>query len=168
MIYYPVDMSLAYISYPYGWREHPDTGEWHFHNAVDFASYGSKKIPIYACQTGTVIDAGYDTGDLGNYIYINHTDDIYYSRYLHLDSLMVATGEEVQAGQQIGIMGTTGLSTGVHLDFQIATVYPATDPLTQTIDPMTYLENALTPPGGDIEPSVKHNRLPIYMLIKYF
>ncbi|WP_368645639.1 peptidoglycan DD-metalloendopeptidase family protein [Alkalibacterium putridalgicola] len=115
------------ISSPYGWRTHPIFGDRTFHTGVDIAGSG----PIIAARAGTVTTAGYN-GALGYYVKVDHGDG-YTSVYSHMQpNLSVARGQRVSQGQQLGIMGTTGDSTGVHLDFK---VYKNGE----TVDPMNYI-----------------------------
>ncbi len=120
--------SYRLLSSPYGYRVHPITGKWKFHSGVDLA--GPQGTPIVATRDGTVTMAktGYNGGN-GNYVTINHGDG-FSSSYLHmLENLQVRVGQKVKAGQVIGYMGSTGMSTGPHLHFTIyyngATVNPA-------------------------------------------
>ena len=120
--------SYRYLSSPYGYRIHPVTGEYKFHSGVDLA--GPQGTPIVATRDGTVTTAktGYNGGN-GNYVVINHGDG-FSSSYLHmLENLQVSVGQKVKAGQIIGYMGSTGMSTGPHLHFTIyyngSTVNPA-------------------------------------------
>ena len=120
--------SYRYLSSPYGYRIHPVTGQWKFHSGVDLA--GPQGTPIVATRDGTVTMAktGYNGGN-GNYVTINHGDG-FSSSYLHmLENLQVSVGQKVKAGQVIGYMGSTGMSTGPHLHFTIyyngSTVNPA-------------------------------------------
>jgi len=102
------------LTSPYGWRTHPVYGGQRFHKGVDIAGSG----PIIAARSGKVVTATYNSG-LGYYVRIDHGDG-YQSVYSHMQpNLSVSVGQEVSQGQQVGIMGTTGTSTGVHLDFQI-------------------------------------------------
>lgn len=102
------------LTSPYGWRTHPVYGGQRFHKGVDIAGSG----PIIAARSGKVVTATYNSG-LGYYVKIDHGDG-YQSVYSHMQpNLSVSVGQEVSQGQQVGIMGTTGTSTGVHLDFQI-------------------------------------------------
>ena len=91
------------------------------HLAIDLGwgtNYGGKNQPIYACYEGTVIINSY-ASDAGNYVAIRHDNgDI--SRYLHLNSRShLSVGTRVQKGENIGVMGTTGKSTGNHLHFDL-------------------------------------------------
>ena len=108
------------ISSDYGYRYHPIRGQYHFHPALDIT--GVSKRDIYSVQDGVVIKAmqtGYNGGN-GSYITIDHGNG-YVASYLHLkaNSLLVKEGERVTKGQMIATMGTTGSSTGVHLDFRV-------------------------------------------------
>ena len=127
----------------YGQRTDPISGEQAFHAGLDFA--GNTNDPIYATMSGTVIVAEFNNGGLGNVIWIKHDDDTYFSAYAHLETFNVSAGDKVTKGQQIGGMGTTGYSTGVHLHFVIATVLWGNKADT-TIDPEVYL--ATTQGGG--------------------
>lgn len=104
------------VSSRFGSREDPTGYSGNQHDGIDFT--GSYGTPVYASRSGSVASSGYDPS-AGNYVIINHGDG-YYSYYLHLSSILVSSGN-VSAGQTIGLMGTTGNSTGVHLHFGIAT-----------------------------------------------
>ena len=127
----------------YGQRTDPISGEQAFHAGLDFA--GNTNDPIYATMSGTVMVAEFNNGGLGNVIWIKHDNDNYFSAYAHLETFNVSAGDKVTKGQQIGGMGTTGYSTGVHLHFVIATVLWGNKADT-TIDPEVYL--ATTQGGG--------------------
>ncbi len=113
------------LSSPYGYRVHPIDGTWKFHSGVDLA--GPEGTPIVATRDGTVTAAAYHSGN-GNYVTINHGDG-FSSSYLHMTHYVVKSGDYVSAGQVIGYMGSTGVSTGPHLHFTIyyngSTVNPA-------------------------------------------
>ena len=78
-----------------------------------------KDSPIYAIQDGIVSDVGRNSS-MGNYIKVDHGNG-YESVYMHMNKHMsgLSKGDSVKAGQQIGYMGTTGISTGVHLHLGI-------------------------------------------------
>ncbi len=108
--------SYRYLSSPYGWRIHPVYGDRRFHSGVDLAGKGG--TPIYASRSGYVTAATYNSGN-GYYVTINHGDG-FSTSYLHMQSSpTVSKGEYVVAGQVIGYMGSTGISTGNHLHFTI-------------------------------------------------
>ena len=103
------------LTSPYGYRTHPTTGQWKFHNGVDLAN--SQGTPIYAVRSGKVTVATYG-GTYGYYVTINHGDG-YSSLYAHMTHYVVSKGDTVSKGQLIGYMGSTGRSTGPHLHFSI-------------------------------------------------
>ena len=90
-----------------------------FHSGYDIGSNG-KKVAIYATQEGTVEWSGYKSGGIGNCIYIKHDDGVYWSNYMHLDSMSVNVGDKVTAGKQIGIMGNSGGDYAIHLHFELS------------------------------------------------
>ncbi|MBQ7230721.1 MAG: peptidoglycan DD-metalloendopeptidase family protein [Oscillospiraceae bacterium] len=103
------------LTSPYGYRIHPTTGQYKFHNGVDLAN--DQGTPIYAARSGKVTVATYG-GTYGNYVTINHGDG-YSSLYAHMTRYVVHKGDTVKKGQLIGYMGSTGRSTGPHLHFSI-------------------------------------------------
>ncbi|BAY62641.1 peptidase M23B [Calothrix brevissima NIES-22] len=112
MLAYPSD---AATSSPFGWRIHPILGYRRFHAGLDFAaSYGST---IRAADSGTVIFAGW-YGGYGKAVIIDHGDGIT-TLYGHTSELYVSEGQGVQRGQAIAAVGSTGLSTGPHLHFEV-------------------------------------------------
>jgi len=109
---YPSD---APTSSPFGWRMHPVLGYRRFHAGMDFAaSYGST---IRAADSGTVIFAGW-YGGYGRAVIIDHGKGIT-TLYGHTSELYVTEGQSVQRGQAIAAVGSTGLSTGPHLHFEV-------------------------------------------------
>ncbi|MFJ5834377.1 M23 family metallopeptidase [Streptomyces sp. NPDC093089] len=87
------------------------------HSGVDFhAAYGSRVVSV---GSGTVVEAGWG-GAYGNNIVIRMNDGTY-TQYGHLSSIGVHVGQTVEPGQQIGISGSTGNSTGPHLHFEART-----------------------------------------------
>ncbi|MEI6042116.1 MAG: peptidoglycan DD-metalloendopeptidase family protein [bacterium] len=92
----------------------------HGHNGVDLASFGGAFVPILAAAEGTVIiskNSGWN-GGYGDYVVIKHANGTQ-TLYGHLSSTSVSAGSHVNKGQQIGRMGNTGQSTGVHLHFEV-------------------------------------------------
>ena len=107
--------SWVKLTSPYGYRIHPVTGQYKFHNGVDLAN--SRGTPIRAARSGKVTVATYG-GTYGYYVTINHGDG-YSSLYAHMTHYVVSKGDTVSKGQVIGYMGSTGRSTGPHLHFSI-------------------------------------------------
>ncbi|MCC5889796.1 MAG: M23 family metallopeptidase, partial [Alkalibacterium sp.] len=98
----------------FGYRTHPVHGGRRMHSGIDIAGSG----PIIATRAGTVTTATYHHS-LGYYVVVDHGSG-YRSLYAHMTpNLSVSRGQQVSQGQQLGIMGTTGTSTGVHLHFEI-------------------------------------------------
>lgn len=94
----------------YGWR-------WgRMHKGIDIAN--SVGTPVVAVQSGRVTYSGWNDGGYGYLVEITHEDGSR-SLYAHQSRLLVEVGEEVSQGQQIGLMGSTGRSTGPHLHFEI-------------------------------------------------
>jgi len=107
--------SDGYISSPYGWRSHPLLGYRRLHTGMDFAAgYGST---IRAADSGTVIYSGW-YGGYGKTVIINHGKGIT-TLYGHSSQLYAQEGESVKRGQAISAIGSTGLSTGPHLHFEV-------------------------------------------------
>jgi murein DD-endopeptidase MepM/ murein hydrolase activator NlpD len=120
--------SDAEITSGFGWRRHPILGSLRFHGGIDFgASYGST---IRAAEGGTVIFAGW-YGGYGNTVIINHGGGIT-TLYGHTSKLYVSQGKTVQPGDAIAAVGSTGLSTGPHLHFEVRQNG-------EPVDPMAYL-----------------------------
>jgi murein DD-endopeptidase MepM/ murein hydrolase activator NlpD len=88
------------------------------HKGIDLSGVGSSDLRIYAAARGTVTFAGWNAGGYGNLVIINHGAGLA-TRYAHLASISVRAGDVVNAGNPIGICGTTGNSTGVHLHFEV-------------------------------------------------
>lgn len=103
------------ISSSYGYRIHPITGKRTFHSGVDIAaSYGNG---VYAYSSGKVVEARYN-GSYGNNIVIDHGNGLK-TRYAHLSKISVKVGQRVETGQRIGLVGSSGASTGPHLHFEV-------------------------------------------------
>ncbi|MFF4607638.1 M23 family metallopeptidase [Streptomyces sp. NPDC001339] len=92
----------------------------HSHSGQDFVA--SSGTPVKAVHGGTVVKAGLniDGPAYGNAIVIKH-DNGMYSQYAHLSSVQIKVGQNVSTGQQIGLVGSTGNSTGPHLHFEVRT-----------------------------------------------
>jgi murein DD-endopeptidase MepM/ murein hydrolase activator NlpD len=94
-------------------------GYFWYHTGVDIATpWFSAMPPIYACADGKVIRAGWDPTGYGIMALIDHGNG-YQTLYAHLSSLRVSVGQTVRKGTTIGIMGSTGRSTGPHLHFEV-------------------------------------------------
>lgn len=98
----------GYISQKYYW----------YHQAVDIANKSNPDI--VASQGGTVTTAGWNAGGYGNYVVVDHGNG-YRTLYAHMlnNSMVVKAGQRVTQGQKLGLMGSTGRSTGTHLHFEV-------------------------------------------------
>src|SRR5699024_3767441 len=125
------------ITSPWGWRIL--NGERDFHAGTDFASPSGASQPVYATQSGIVIQSGW-LGSAGNTVTIKHTGDPYYSRYMHMVRLPdVKVEDKVEKCQEIGDTGMTGDSYGIHLHFEIAPSEGEFGKNGNTLDPEIYL-----------------------------
>ncbi|HZG38922.1 MAG TPA: peptidoglycan DD-metalloendopeptidase family protein [Nodosilinea sp.] len=103
------------ISSGFGNRVHPILGYSRFHAGIDFSA--SQGTPIYAADSGRVIFSGW-YGGYGQTVIVDHGDGLS-TLYAHASRLMVNEGQTVQQGQAIATVGSTGLSTGPHLHFEV-------------------------------------------------
>jgi len=110
-------LSFSRISSGYGTRVHPVTRKVHQHTGIDYAA--PKGTPVMSIGDGTVVFAG-RKGNEGNMVKIKH-NSVYTTAYLHLSKFGkgIKSGARVSQGQVIGYVGSTGRSTGPHLDFRI-------------------------------------------------
>lgn len=103
------------ISSGFGYRFHPILKQKRLHAGIDIA--GGSGSPIFAAAEGVVIYAGY-RGGYGNAVVIDHGSGIS-TLYGHCSRLYVRSGQKVGRGQRIAAIGSTGLSTGPHLHFEV-------------------------------------------------
>ena len=108
--------SYTYLSSPFGNRDAPTAGASSYHQGVDLAA--PKNTPIYATRAGVVTVSSHN-GTAGHYVSINHGDG-FSSIYMHMETRAVSSGQAVSAGQLIGYVGKSGISTGYHLHFGIS------------------------------------------------
>lgn len=108
-------VSKVEISSPYGQRYDPFTGKLSFHDAIDLAD--REGTLIYAAERGRIAYVGFK-GRAGNVIVIDHLNG-YKTYYAHLKQFLTVKGLFVERGQPIGLMGSTGRSTGPHVHFKI-------------------------------------------------
>jgi len=116
--------TLSQLSSTYGWRKHPFNSEPSVHEGLDFAAPSG--TPILAAAGGVVRTAARHSG-FGNLIEIDHGDGLL-TRYAHAEVLLVKKGDLVSRGQMIARVGSTGLSTGPHLHFEVRQNDKSLDP----------------------------------------
>ncbi|MGG6297357.1 peptidoglycan DD-metalloendopeptidase family protein [Leptolyngbya sp. AN02str] len=111
---YPLSIPAA-ITSVFGWRVHPISGDRRFHTGTDLAA--PTGTPIVAAKSGKVDVAGF-MGGYGLTVVLNHSNGREQSLYAHMSEIFVRPGEEVNQGDVIGRVGSTGNSTGPHLHFE--------------------------------------------------
>ena len=131
----------ARITSQFGYRRHPIIGKRILHTGVDYAA--PRGTPILAAGNGIVEKAGRTSG-YGNFTLIRHTNG-YETAYAHQTSFAngIVPGARVSQGQIIGYVGSTGLSTGPHLHFEVRINKKAVDPLRIRLPRGRVLENDL-------------------------
>jgi len=124
------------VTSTFGMRRHPILGYLRMHSGIDFG--GGYGAPIFAVTDGTVTYAGRN-GGYGNYVRINHSGGLG-SGYGHMSRITVASGQRVSRGQLIGYIGSTGLSTGPHLHYELYRNGRAVNPASVTFITRAQLE----------------------------
>ena len=112
---WPVPSSYNVTS-AFGMRRHPILKKNKMHTGIDIGA--SKGVSIVAANSGTVIVAGNSGNGYGNMVVIDHGGGIT-TLYAHASKLLVKVGDEVKSGEVIAKVGSTGLSTGPHLHFEV-------------------------------------------------
>lgn len=102
------------VTSPFGWRTHPITGRQHLHGGIDIAAPNG--TPILAAKAGVVVISLYGSS-YGNYVVLSHPDGTR-TLYAHMSQRSVSAGDTVRQGQTVGLVGSTGSSTGNHLHFE--------------------------------------------------
>lgn len=105
----------ARVSMEWGPNIHPVYGSWYIHKGIDLAAFTG--TPVESAANGEVTFVGYDMG-YGLHVYVSHKYG-FKTHYSHLRSIQVSKGQKIEQGQIIGRVGSTGLVTGPHLDFQL-------------------------------------------------
>ncbi len=145
---YGLPVQRLLINSGYGPRKDPVNGQPSFHYGIDLAVNSGGRI--YATAPGIVNRAG-QSGRYGVLIEVNHGDG-YQTRYAHLASSLVSSGEIVNRGRPIGIAGNTGHSTGVHLHYEVLVDGKA-------VDPYPYVAGQLRSRLGSLEPRPQRRRV---------
>ncbi|MDD3741626.1 MAG: M23 family metallopeptidase, partial [Bacteroidales bacterium] len=141
---------LTRIGSFYGYRPHPILGVVHMHHGIDMVA--PTGTPVYASGDGVISDIEYNNTNsgYGNSILIDHGVNGLSSRYAHLYSISVKKGQKISRGEQIGTVGSTGLSTAPHLHYEIM-IYGA------TVNPLRYM---ITPSADEYEQILKLAQYP--------
>lgn len=147
----PYEQAYAVSARGFGMRTHPILGTSRMHNGQDMSSLPTSG-PVVAASAGTITRASYSSG-LGNHVVIDHGAGIT-TVYGHLASIApgITTGAPVWSGQQLGVEGSTGLSTGNHLHFEVHADGTPLDPVPFMADrgaPLNGIAVAPSPPPGE-------------------
>ncbi len=113
------------VTSPFGWRTHPVRGGRHFHRGIDYR--GKKGAPIIATANGIVEFAGFKENGFGKQIIIAHNHG-FKTLYAHMSKLYVKTGQVVTKGEVIAGIGSTGVSSGNHLHYEVRFLHKRLDP----------------------------------------
>lgn len=144
------------ITSDYGMRKHPTTGQQAMHYGVDIAA---RYAPVFATEDqGKVTFVGNITNG-GHVVKVEYTHadgKKYEATYMHLNSSNVKVGDVVNAGQQLGVSGNSGRSTGPHLHFEVKE-FAQGDTIGKTIDPAQYLNEINVRSGFNVEYINKNN-----------
>lgn len=121
-IFYPLDKFQ--ITSKFGKRSRPNSKNSQFHKGIDLA--GAKNSLIYSGGDGIIEEIGRAQG-YGNMIVIRHNKNLK-TRYAHLNKIFVQEGQDVIAGQKLGLQGATGVATGDHLHYEVIVRHEPVDP----------------------------------------
>ncbi|MSQ02822.1 MAG: hypothetical protein EXR71_13180 [Myxococcales bacterium] len=116
----------GYVSSSFGWRRDPfGRRRWKFHGGLDIgADYGT---PILTTGAGVVTYAGWHSGH-GRMIEVDHGQEVV-TRYCHASQLLASVGDDVLAGDTVALVGSSGMSTGAHLHYELFLAGERVDPL---------------------------------------
>ena len=126
------------ITSPFGMRMHPIDHVRKMHNGIDISTHKDNLLATE--NNGKVIKAGFDSKGGGNFVKVEYNrpdGSKTIATYCHLSQIDVKVGDTVNAGQKIGVSGSTGKSTGDHLHFAIDQI--ASDGSSRKVDPASYL-----------------------------
>jgi len=113
---WPVAGGRGRVTQEFGPHLHPFTGQWYLHRGIDIAD--TPGVPILATADGRVTRAAYDQYNHGWHVILEHKYG-FKTVYSHLRRNTVSEGDVVKQGDQVGTLGSSGLSTGPHLHFEI-------------------------------------------------
>jgi murein DD-endopeptidase MepM/ murein hydrolase activator NlpD len=122
--------STKVVTSPFGYRSDPFTKIPSYHSGIDFGAH--ENDPVFATAAGKVVSTGKDIYH-GNNIVIEHSKGLR-TWYMHLNKILVNKGDSVEKGSTIGLVGSTGRSTGAHLHYEVLKNG-------ESIDPKPYLKS---------------------------
>lgn len=105
------------ITSKYGYRTHPIRGGKVFHGGIDQVDDKRRKVDVHVIADGTVRIVENKTTGYGKHVIVTHfiNGKKYETNYAHLDSISVKVGQKLRQGEKLGVLGTSGTSTGLHL-----------------------------------------------------
>ncbi len=124
------DSQTVSLSMSYGFKERFNADSGAFHTGIDIP--GAAGMEIAAAEAGGVVEAGFDSRR-GNYLVLDHGDGLT-TLYAHCRELLVNQGDTVERDQTIAMMGSTGMSTGPHLHFEVRQNGEAQNPVAYFTD----------------------------------
>lgn len=124
---WPVQGKRGYPTMHFGPNRHPMYYQWYLHRGLDIAAH-PVGAPIIATASGKVIDIGYKPAGYGHYVHIQHKYGIY-TFYGHLQRTTVEIGQSVAQGEVIGLMGSSGNTTGTHVHYEVRIGAQYVDPV---------------------------------------
>jgi murein DD-endopeptidase MepM/ murein hydrolase activator NlpD len=123
---WPIKGGIGHISMFFGENPDPFSGQIYVHKGIDLSTY-RQGDPVVATADGQIVTVDFDANGFGNYVIIRHKHG-FYTRYGHLQSFKVRTGQRVQQGEVIGYIGNTGRSTGPHVHYEVHIGSDVVDP----------------------------------------
>ncbi len=141
----PIRQAVNFTS-GFGVRSDPFRGRAAMHGGIDLA--GPVGTPVYATADGIIGRSEWNSGGYGNLVEINHGQGIQ-TRYGHLSRLIAQPGQRVRRGDLIGLMGSTGRSTGSHLHYEVRIDGRAVNPVPfmQSTDTLVALQRRVAAPA---------------------
>lgn len=122
---WPLKDVRGWVTNPFGPSVHPFTGQWYLHKGMDIAQ--SSGTPVVATANGMVSKVDFEALGYGNYVEIKHEYG-FSTKYGHLLKSVVRRGQSILRGQVIAYVGSSGLSTGPHVHYEIRIGNQAIDP----------------------------------------
>ncbi len=113
------------ITSPFGYRLHPITEKADFHRGIDIAA--QEGTAVHAAADALVVEAGW-SDIYGNYLLLEHSDG-FQTMYAHCQRLIAQEGDVLRRGERIALVGSTGVSTGPHVHFEVIVEDQSCDPL---------------------------------------
>lgn len=128
--HWPVAGGMGIVTHEWGPNIHPFFGRWYWHTGFDVAD-PRPGLALVATANGTVVETGWQEFGFGNFVVIEHRFGIR-TAYAHMARIDVSVGDTVLQGDRIGVLGSTGMSTGPHVHLEVIVG-------DQNVDPASFL-----------------------------